>query len=99
MSVTVTVRMYSAPDVARSARGNDAGQQQTTDGRTRSIRRSMWNMWVDETQADSLEYRLWAATFDGKADELRVLVELGADLNVKAAGGFTPWHVAAAHGH
>eukprot|EP00976_Prorocentrum_cordatum_P098794 1191564-Prorocentrum_minimum.AAC.2 len=91
MPISVTVRMYSAPDVARSARGNDAGQQQTTDGRTMSIRR---NMSVDETQA------LWAAAMHGRVDELRALVELGADFNAKlGVNGFTPLHVAAAHGH
>eukprot|EP00959_Pyramimonas_sp_CCMP1952_P273395 5714569-Pyramimonas_sp.AAC.1 len=61
--MSVAVRMHSAPNVARSARGNDAGQQQTTDGRTMSIRR---NRSVDETQADSLNGRLLAAAMDGR---------------------------------
>eukprot|EP00959_Pyramimonas_sp_CCMP1952_P196369 4105604-Pyramimonas_sp.AAC.1 len=74
--------------------------QQTADGRTRSIRRSIRrSMSVDETQADILNDLLWAAALHGKVEELRALVELGADYNVKKEDGATPLHDAAQNGH
>eukprot|EP00959_Pyramimonas_sp_CCMP1952_P159692 3340213-Pyramimonas_sp.AAC.1 len=98
MAAALTVRMHSATEFTRSARGNDAGRQQATDGRTRSIR---GNMSVGETQAGSLNGRLWAAAVHGRAEELRALVDLGADCDVKGGDrtGTTPLHQAAARGH
>ena len=52
-------------------------------------------MSVDEIQADSLNGRLYAAVVHGRVDELRALVELGADFDVKAANGHTPMHAVA----
>eukprot|EP00959_Pyramimonas_sp_CCMP1952_P281511 5884254-Pyramimonas_sp.AAC.2 len=43
------------------------------------------NMSVDEIQADSLNGRLWAAAVHGRVDELRALVETGANCNVEVA--------------
>lgn len=42
---------------------------------------------------------LHAACYDGRADIAKVLIDLGADINLRESCGRTPLHHAANHGH